>query len=594
MSNFDKILKEKLSGYTEAPPSYILDKLKNDLIKINSPKKINYTTYGTIAVASIAIISAILFYTLEDNTTIITENNNTIINTVAPENKTETLTNQPEEINNAVFIKSAEIEYISESKNICGLEININKSNSNGEWVYDNNNLSIINNKVFANNYGEYYAKWVNKVDNQIMSEITYKLNFIKPIKTFAGDNQKVCENTCELSAQSGIEGFWSALNNNSNIENCNKATTLASTSTYGIKTFVWNVNKEKCYLNDTVGVNFIETPQNKISVIEPYNLDDKLIKIAITDIRSYFDYKLSFDNKTISLDREINGEIELVFHNEAHDIILEVTNDICKNKDVLVLDPESFDVNINVKASTCNLDNGKAIVFISGKDSFKYKWNDGSIEKDRYNLQSGNYELTVIKDNIYSRVYDVEIKDSGIVRAGFYHEELGQQIDMPLYFYNSSTIDGEILANNSSKVEWSFGDNIISQQINPEHIYKTSGDYIVKLYVTSNVGCVDSAIIKDISISGSLIDLPNVFSPNGDGINDVFIPKTKSLSSFSCIIINNSGEEVYRWNDPMQGWDGKLKSENYASAGIYYYIAIGIGLDGKRYQYKSFFYLVK
>lgn len=83
---------------------------------------------------------------------------------------------------------------------------------------------------------------------------------------------------------------------------------------------------------------------------------------------------------------------------------------------------------------------------------------------------------------------------------------------------------------------------------------------------VPSNVVCVDNCPIYF---------LPNVFSPNGDGINDVFIPilPYKFIDSIEFVIYNRWGNEVFRTSDPMINWDGKdQETGKDVVDGVYFY----------------------
>ena len=80
-----------------------------------------------------------------------------------------------------------------------------------------------------------------------------------------------------------------------------------------------------------------------------------------------------------------------------------------------------------------------------------------------------------------------------------------------------------------------------------------------------SNILCIDNC---------PLYFLPNIFSPNGDGINDLFIPfEYRYIESIDLKIYNRWGTIVFESNDPAILWDGKnMKSKNMSSDGAYYY----------------------
>lgn len=90
------------------------------------------------------------------------------------------------------------------------------------------------------------------------------------------------------------------------------------------------------------------------------------------------------------------------------------------------------------------------------------------------------------------------------------------------------------------------------------------------------------------VSISESKLMMPNAFSPNGDGINDIYKAKEgyKSLVEFKAAIYNRWGQKLYEWTDPAGGWDGKYKGKD-AAQGVYFVRVTAKGADGIKYDIK-------
>lgn len=119
-------------------------------------------------------------------------------------------------------------------------------------------------------------------------------------------------------------------------------------------------------------------------------------------------------------------------------------------------------------------------------------------------------------------------------------------------------------------------------------YTFAKSGEYRVRLTATSDV-CeyVDSI---DVKVLESQLEVPNVFTPNGDGKNDEFRVAYRSLATYSCYVYNRWGRQVFHSTDPAKGWDGTINGKP-AAQGAYYYIikATGTDLDkdGKPVQFK-------
>ena len=85
------------------------------------------------------------------------------------------------------------------------------------------------------------------------------------------------------------------------------------------------------------------------------------------------------------------------------------------------------------------------------------------------------------------------------------------------------------------------------------------------------------------VSISESKLEMPNAFSPNGDGINDIYKAKDgyQSLIEFHAYIFNRWGQKLYEWTDPAGGWDGKYKG-NDVKDGVYFVLVKAKGAEAE------------
>jgi len=111
-------------------------------------------------------------------------------------------------------------------------------------------------------------------------------------------------------------------------------------------------------------------------------------------------------------------------------------------------------------------------------------------------------------------------------------------------------------------KYAWDFGDGATSEIAHPDHVYKKSGVYNVSLIVTNANGCVDHAE-RTVRIDNDYDLLsPKTFSPNADGVDDVFMPealKTLGVKFHLSIFDSNTGELVYETSDAQRPWNGRL-----------------------------------
>ena len=117
---------------------------------------------------------------------------------------------------------------------------------------------------------------------------------------------------------------------------------------------------------------------------------------------------------------------------------------------------------------------------------------------------------------------------------------------------------------------------------------FTESGATKVELYVS--YGDEEPELISTISvtISTSILEMPNAFSPNGDGINDIYKAKDnhKSILNFHAYIFNRWGQKLYEWTDINGGWDGTYNGKP-VKAGVYFVLVKAQGADGTKYNIK-------
>jgi gliding motility-associated-like protein len=118
---------------------------------------------------------------------------------------------------------------------------------------------------------------------------------------------------------------------------------------------------------------------------------------------------------------------------------------------------------------------------------------------------------------------------------------------------------------------DWNFGDGNTSSASNPFHTYSAVGDYDVTLIVTSGLDCKDT-LIQSLSVVEGII-VPNVFTPNGDGFNDVFDIRTSDVGPFKIEIYNRWGNVIFETVAPEVSWDGMTRAGVAAPAGTYYFV---------------------
>ena len=135
----------------------------------------------------------------------------------------------------------------------------------------------------------------------------------------------------------------------------------------------------------------------------------------------------------------------------------------------------------------------------------------------------------------------------------------------------------------------WTFGENgdTINFQKNPIHTYSDTGEYCARLIVMDIHGCTDTA--NNCLVIDPVFNLyiPDAFSPNGDGKNEVFQPVGQYIKNFEMYIFDRWGMQLFHTNDIQKGWKGTVKGGSaIAQEDTYVYKIYIIDSKNKSHSY--------
>jgi gliding motility-associated-like protein len=126
----------------------------------------------------------------------------------------------------------------------------------------------------------------------------------------------------------------------------------------------------------------------------------------------------------------------------------------------------------------------------------------------------------------------------------------------------------------------WNFGDGDTSSLQNVTHSYSTAGTFIVCLIVTSGNGCTDTTCFA-VDVLPHDIEVPNVFTPNGDNINDLLVfENLEFFPGTRLAVYDRWGVLVFENDNYQNDWNGKkMNNGGECVDGTYYFILNGSGL---------------
>jgi len=184
---------------------------------------------------------------------------------------------------------------------------------------------------------------------------------------------------------------------------------------------------------------------------------------------------------------------------------------------------------------------------------------------------KAGNYNVVLtLKDvhtnEVIEQSQPVEVVISEIPQASFSYEFSNGV--MPLVAFKSNT--------ENNNVQWEILGETTANTPSFEYVFKHKGEYVVKLTTTNENGC-SSTSTQVITIDNDYNLLsPNAFSPNGDNLNDYFIPKALPLLNlpFTMLIYDRQGNLLYQTTDANKPWDGnKFNDGTPAPDGVYVWV---------------------
>lgn len=232
-----------------------------------------------------------------------------------------------------------------------------------------------------------------------------------------------------------------------------------------------------------------------------------------------------------------------------------------------------------------CGRQDGNLIVSVTqGTEPLQYTWSPDVAPLQRDSLL-----------NIHGGTYQLDVVDSFGCRDSHTFEVVA--LPNPVACFNltpespSYLVGENIVFNNCSQYQdynhWNMGDNTTFDTYGVSYTYNEIGAYTISLEVTDEAGCTDRTE-KLIEVHEKMrFYLPNSFTPDGDGINDIFIPVQMEVKddSYSMIIYDRWGSLVFKTQDLNIGWDGTVNGKLVEKGSMFTYFTTYKDIDGQVYE---------
>jgi gliding motility-associated-like protein len=233
-----------------------------------------------------------------------------------------------------------------------------------------------------------------------------------------------------------------------------------------------------------------------------------------------------------------------------------------------LVAPPPITDLLLTSNTTTCGNNNGSILIeeVIGGTPNFTFNLSDGTSATNNNtfpNLSPGTYEVIVTDEN------DCTFEVGNIVVAPSQGIAGVNTLISP---ENCGENDGFIVVVGIDGGNPPFDITLNGALIDDSAFFDlTAGSYII------NISDADDCVFAqnlNVPLEGQTIleNIPNIFTPNGDGVNDFWFIETDCVERFECIIVNRWGNPVFETNNYLEQWDGRDQNNNPLTDGVYFY----------------------
>lgn len=337
----------------------------------------------------------------------------------------------------------------------------------------------------------------------------------------------------------------------------------------------------------------------SSLTIVEPAVLMSGIIGIDETCVAGNGSITFNTTGGTGAYSYSIDSG--LVFNNNAsftglsggtyHYVVMD--NNGCTDTGTVVLQAGGGPtiLSIDIIQPTCPLDSDGSIVInaVSQNGPIQYSIDGGSVlfPTDSFpNLPVGVYNIILVDGDGCVTSQQVTLSGPGTPLAGFSADVTSGFIPLVVNFTDNSF--------GSTGYNWDFGDNNSSTIQDPSNTFTSAGFYTVIQTVTDGT-CTDTASIIIEVIGDPSVTVPNVFTPNGDGLNDVFAPQVVGIAELHGQIFNRYGALVYEWFGPEGWWDGYTAPAGvHVAEGTYFYVITAVGVEGSQFEEKGIVTLLR
>lgn len=235
------------------------------------------------------------------------------------------------------------------------------------------------------------------------------------------------------------------------------------------------------------------------------------------------------------------------------------------------IAQPNPFSLSNTITGSPCSGSNGSIVINVDsgGVGPYTYLWNNGNTNSNIGSLAAGTYTVTVTDAQGCTTLANYTVPGINDVTAAFTYVDSLSCEGARVFLTNTST--------GATTYSWFFDGVKDSLNAGPNAtVFFAAGSNHTISLIAINGACSDTnAITYTLPELGAVSSITNIFTPNGDGINDCFaIGKTGEFTTCTTVEIHNRwGNKIWSTTATNKCWDGKDDKGNPVPEGTYFYI---------------------
>jgi len=353
--------------------------------------------------------------------------------------------------------------------------------------------------------------------------------------------------------------------------------------STTGAGTFMvkYTFGQGVCFTSDSVKITVYPQLQTTVTVSEDTLCLGQSASFTVTGnggLPTVMQYTYAWSHGLLSMNNQ------LVVPGSTT-IYTCVTTDGCSDPAVdsirIYITPAFYPTAVT-SAKKCYGEQGFATLNISPSSNYSYSWNTTPVQTgSTLTGPAGKSYLVKIKDLNTGCTKDTSVRIPGYNAIKALFSPNPNATCLP---YEDNLVTFLDLSNGADSGYWSFNGAIVSYSpgVSPQHAFNNSGSYIVTLVVYNEGLCSDSKSMDICVLPPNDVFLPDIFSPNKDGNNDVLYVRGKAIKELKFVLYDRWGEKIFETTDVNLGWDGTYKGKDVDPAVYVYYMEAVLNNDQK------------